>query len=500
MEKQLNTILKGAGAIFIGMIFSKIFSYVWRLILARTGAESYGMFTLGIAVIEVGIMVSFLAPPISIERFASYYYSKDEKSKSLGAIKGATLLAIGASAIIAIIIFIYAEFISSRFFHETELSPVLKVMAIALPFVIGSRMLVAAMKALQNVKYAVFGRDIVDGALKIILIGLAVYFGYGLIGATIGFTVSTILSFFVLGYFLLKLIRSKLGRDLAPIYNYKELLLFSLPLLLNEMSLATIKWTDSLFIGYFRNVSEVGIYNAAAPTASLMINVPLALSTLFLPVITAEYARNNLGMIKTVYATVSKWIVIALLPLLAGILLFAKPILTILFGPEFGIGWITLMILAFRYFVVGITFMSTYIPIILKKTTFMFITTTVGAIAGITFNFLLIPRYGHIGAAVSTLVSVIIVGIMYGLFAYKTIYLKPFSKSTFALTITSLAFIGLLIYFANVFDVKIIYRIVIFFVSSIFYVLTIYKFGIIGKEEFEVTKRILKKLGITKIK
>ena len=154
MQKQLASLLKGAGFIVIGMMASKIFTYLWRIILARSGTETYGIFTLGLSIIEVGIMLSFLGPPPSIERFASYYYSKGEKNKALGVIKGASFLAIGSSTVAAMLIFAYAEFISMNIFKTPELLPVIKILAVVMPLVIGSRMLFSSMKVLHQIKYA----------------------------------------------------------------------------------------------------------------------------------------------------------------------------------------------------------------------------------------------------------------------------------------------------------------------------------------------------------
>src|SRR3989344_9221633 len=483
MQKQLNTIVKGAGVVLLGMFLSKIFSYVWRLIIARTGVESYGIFILGMVVIEVGIMLSFLGPPQSIERFASYYFAKGDKNKTLGVIKGTTILAMTAASVMALLIFIYADFISQTFFHTPQLVPVLKIMTVALPFLIGSRLLFASMKALQNIVYAVISRDIIDGLLKIILIGSAFYFGYGLMGITIGFTLATVSVFFIMGYFLRNLIKSKIGTGISTEYNYKELLIFSLPLLLNEISWATIKWTDSLFLGYFKTASEVGIYNAAVPTASLIMNIPLAMLTLFLAIISAEYARNNMTGIKDIYTTVSKWIVVLSIPITATMILFSKPLLSILFGAEYAVGWLALIILVVRYFIAGVTLINSHISTMLKKTTFILKTTLAGAIIGVALNIILIPRLGFVGAALSSAISMAIMSATYVIFVYRNIGVLPFNKKTFSLTTIFLAITAMLTYLLNTSKLTLLFTTLLFIVLIIFYSIVIFKWKLIGTEE-----------------
>jgi len=53
-----------------------------------------------------------------------------------------------------------------------------------------------------------------------------------------------------------------------------ELLLFSIPLLGVAMLQMIIAWTDTLMLGYFRLLADVGLYNAALPLAQNIALIP----------------------------------------------------------------------------------------------------------------------------------------------------------------------------------------------------------------------------------
>ena len=72
-----------------------------------------------------------------------------------------------------------------------------------------------------------------------------------------------------------------------------KILSYSLPLMLSGILISITTWTDTLMIGHFRQASEVGIYNAALPTAQLIYMIPYVFMVLFLPVLTELYAKGK---------------------------------------------------------------------------------------------------------------------------------------------------------------------------------------------------------------
>lgn len=168
---------------------------------------------------------------------------------------------------------------------------------------------------------------------------------------------------------------------------------------------------DVVLMGFLLTEKEVGLYTAASRFCFLLMNVAAVIRTSYVPALTrastqglqqvAEAAGHSLELSSTLSA-----------PITVGGILVAAPLLTILFGPgyEEGAGAFRLLILSF-----GFIFFSDVTQNILLVCNRM--KRHMGAVAiaaGINMglNWVLIPRYGLIGAAFTTLLAEILLLLM----------------------------------------------------------------------------------------
>ena len=163
-------------------------------------------------------------------------------------------------------------------------------------------------------------------------------------------------------------------------------------------------------LGFFRTTAEVGIYNAAIPTAKLILILPTAMIGLFIPTI-SEYLDNKTQLRRLFYIT-TKWILIINLLFLSLAIIFSQELLTILFGSQYTAGYIALTILITGYFINGLVYTSRDILMLLKKSKIILIATLIGGTLNIILNYILIPIYGFNGAAMATAISLIILSLI----------------------------------------------------------------------------------------
>ncbi len=425
-ETHLKRIFSGALIILIGTFISKLLSYGYRVIVGRIGAEQYGLLSLGLAISGSLIVISTLGLNIGVQRYVSYYKGKLDNARIKGVITSSLKILLPVSTLFGILLFFLSDLISVRFFHNEGLSLILKILAVSIPLTVMGDVFLNTIRAFQKVKYEIYTKNIGESSIKFLLTFLFVYLGFGVIGASIAYVIAVFFTFLLSLIFVEKKIFPIFRTKIKSIKSNKELVIYSIPLVLNTFVFLVILWTDTIMLGFFKNASDVGIYNAAMPTAQLMLVIPNALVVLFLPILTELYAQEKTHMFSSLYKTVTKWIFGINLALLIIFTSFSREILTVLFGKEYAAGSEVLVLVSVCYFIFYLFLTSNRILLALEKTKSVFYITLTGAVSNFIFNLFLIPPYGIMGAAVGTGASLIIMALILLIYTRNIIHVMPF--------------------------------------------------------------------------
>lgn len=501
-QKSLKIIVKGAGFIFFGVLFSKALGYIFRLIVARMGTAEYGTLTLGFAIFEILASMSTIGLSLGVLRYVSFYKGKEDPQRIKGTILSALKVNIPLSIIVATTLFFASDFIALRIFKIGDLSLIIKIISFAIPLTVTASIFLSVIKAFQKIEYDVYSRSLIENLVKVVLALILVFaLGLGIVGATISYVLALLSTLIFSIYFLQKKVYPVFRNSIKPIYAYRDLFSYSWPLMFSDIIFLLIAWTDTFMISYLtKEVSNVGVYNAALPTAQLLFVIPNGLIVLFFPVMTDLYAQNKKEEFKSVYQTVTKWVFLANLVLLSLFLVFPKQILGILFGSSYIPGSIVLMILGAGFFYGYLASASNRVLLTLKKTRFVFYITATTAVINIILSFILIPRFGIAGAAASTAISFVILGSSWFIFAYLTTKINPFQRDYIKIVISALAPLVTLFLVTRFFEVKGALSIGI--LSLLFMI--VYSFMLIvtrslGKDDLLIIKSIGEKTGLNRI-
>jgi len=133
-EKALKSIFKGGAIVFIGSLISKFVSLAFRILVGRTGVESYGVISVMMAVFSTALLFSNLGVPNGIQRYGSYYLGKDHKDSAIGTVHTGTAIVSISSILTAILLFVLAPFLSNEIFGNSDLILPIRMAAVAVPF------------------------------------------------------------------------------------------------------------------------------------------------------------------------------------------------------------------------------------------------------------------------------------------------------------------------------------------------------------------------------
>jgi len=423
---HLKTIVKGTGIVFFGIVMSKVFSYLLRIFIARYyGPNDYGIFNLALAVLGIFMIFALLGQQSGVIRFTAFYRAKKDEPRVRGVITSSIIMVMLLSIAMALVMYFSSAYIVTNFFREPTLVPLLMVMSLSIPFSAVFTLVTSVYIGFKRIRYQVFTDYIFQNFAKLAFVIAFGMMGLGITGIGWAWVFGSILTLMLALYYLEKMF-PVIKRKAASVSMKKEMFVYSLPLLLTASISYGILWVDTLMIGYFMNATDVGIYNAAMPTAQLLIIFPNALAMLFLPIITELLAKKDTGGMKKIYKTVTRWTFYLNFPVFLLLVLFPGPIINMFFGPEYISGYMALIILSF-----GMMFRkvipSSKLMEMLKKTNFILYITIVDICVDVALNLLLIPIYGITGAAIATTTTYIISFLLLLYFSYRFSGIEPFS-------------------------------------------------------------------------
>jgi len=228
LNSSLKKIAKGAGITFIGFFIGRALGFLSRIVIVRfISVGDYGLINLGFAVMSIVATFSLLGLTAGISRYVPFYKGKGDERRIKGTIVSALLLSFPVSLILASIIFIGSNWVALNVFKEPELTPVLRIFCIAIPFSVISQNIIAATIGFQDLKYKVYVNDLFQNIFKLIVIIVLLSSGMGVLGATWGWVLSIILTPFLAFYFLERKVFPILKTKVKSIPVKKELLSFS---------------------------------------------------------------------------------------------------------------------------------------------------------------------------------------------------------------------------------------------------------------------------------
>lgn len=443
LDKGLKVMVRSSFIIFLGVFLEKFISYIYRIIVARHfGPEIYGTFSLALMILGWFISISTLGLNNGLVRYISLYRGKKEKNKIKFLFKSVLVLIILTSLLSGILLFFSASFISLNFFHDTSLIIFLKIFSVAIPLTVVSNSLLSAIRAFEKIAWYSFIFNILQNLSRFIVLIALIFIGLKSNSVIFSYLTSALItliaSYLVCRYKISELFGKYFLKKEIKQKTFNELFSYSWPLLFFSVIWSIFHWSDSFMIGLFGTVKDVGIYNAAVPIAFLLMLTSDLFLLLFFPLITREYSQKNFYLIKELSKQVGKWIFTLNLPLLLLIILFPGSFINLFFGKAYLGATTSLRFLAIGTFFHSIFMVSNNLISVVGKSGIVLIDIVSVSVINIILNFFLIPRYGIGGAAFSTMISLIILDIIFLLQAKKYTAIIPLRRSLLKILLVSL--------------------------------------------------------------
>lgn len=403
-EDHAKTIAKGSLYLVIGMFVSKVLTYLYRILIARhLGAAEYGLFALGFSLFTVPFVISQLGIPNGINRYVAKYRGAGDDARVRGTYLGGIRITLPLAVAAAAAIIVLAPFLSTTVFNEPRLTPILRLFAAAVPlkvFLINTTSVFQAFKRMDYYAYI----DLILQSAVVFGIGVPlVLLGYGVFGAVAAWVLSFLAAGIAATYLLETRVFPMLTGAVQPVYEYRELLHYSWPLLLSGVIGMIMGQVDTLMVGFFKEATDVGLYDAAFTTAQVLPVVGMSIGMITFPMLSERLERGEpiTGIINTAF----RWAVAFTLPAALLFVLFADSIITFLFGHEFTGGATVLGLIAVAMLIRSVSLPVTKLLNAHDRTRLIMWNNVIGAGLNVPLNLVLIPTYGIFGAAIATTIA-----------------------------------------------------------------------------------------------
>jgi len=432
---------KGGGILASGQIFSYGMRFLLAYLMARAlGADQYGLYNIALSTATVVAGISLLGLHTALVRYVAVHKKKKEEEELWGLLQlgvGATLL---ASTVLAIGLFALSFQVANRIYERPELTPLLQIMAVVVPFMTMGSVLGGATQGFKKMHYGVIAKDFVQVLVRLVLIGILFFTGMEAIHAVAVFGVANVITVGLLFYFLHR--EFPLNRSLRHARrNWREIIGFSLPVWFSGLLRTFRSNIQTLLLGTFYTAAGVGIFNVVS-RLNLLGRMSLnSISTSARPLLAEIDASDDRIQLANIYHTTGRWAYAVNVPIFLAIFLFAEGILAI-FGQDFIAGATALRLLAFAELVDALTGICGAIIDMTGHTRLKMVNSTAQLILSIGLNFLLIPRFGLLGAAAGALIVNAVINNLRMVQVWYLYRILPFNRTFLKPTAAGLAAMG----------------------------------------------------------
>ncbi len=307
----------------------------------------------------------------------------------------------------SVLIYFSAPWMATKVFGQPELEPYLRILCFIIPLRALIGIIITLLRSLKHILEESFLAYVSSALFTLIAIGVlsTSLYNSNISAAYLGGELMTFIIALVLVYqfFWKDGEIENTGRK----WTYTSLLKDAFPLLAANSLFFLMSWADSYILGLFRTSGEVGVFGVCFRLFGLTTIFINALNHIYSVRFAEMWSKNDLRSIENL---AQKGVLLTFgltLPLALILIIFSRLVLGI-FGTDFIIGSTVLQMLALGGAIsVACGSVGTYLQMTDREKVFQRF--VLGAVVlNVILNFIFIPKYGMVAAAVTSVITTLI--------------------------------------------------------------------------------------------
>jgi stage V sporulation protein B len=445
----IHKIVKESSIDFSGSAVGNILGYIWLVIMTRVlTQDDFGSFTLAQSIVNISLIFVLVGMHRSLDRFIPFYKAAGEEGKIKSLLRLIFVIALCSSLLVGLLLFAEADFIGSQIFNNPTLTTLLPIMALSIPLLAVLMIINYAFGGYKELRYNVYLKQLIEPGLKIGFALLLVAYGLSIIDWTWLYIIALLITAAVGIVFLVNKILKPLADIKSIPIKFREIISYSWPISISSVLIILVGQIDYLILGVYHPAADVGVYRIYIQIVVLLKMIQGSIARIYKPVISELIPDENYSEILNIYQRLSRWILSLTTLGLLVIILYGTPVISLFFTAAYTSQPLALSILALGTFLNSLFGPEGMTLEAFGYTKLTLVNSLVMIIVNAGLDFILIPKYGIVGAAVGTSVSLAVGGLLGYLEIYFLNKMTPFTFQSFKILLAGIL-TSIMFYFYN---------------------------------------------------
>jgi len=323
LGKTISTVILAVGTILVGVFISQ---------------AGYGLYVIAIVPATTFLLFQDWGVGSALTRFCAKYRVTGEMVEQRKIIVAGFIFEIATGIVLTVMLILLANFIGSTIFGKPESVFLIVVSSITILMSAIGMVPGSVFVGFEQMKLSSY-TSIIQGSVQGVLAPLLVYFGYGAMGAVIGFTSATVASAIISLIFLYFFIFRKLPHtrtNKSDIYQtLKRLLNFGVPLSIANICGGLLGSFYSFIMASYVSNKIIGNYGIANNFTVLVAFFSYPIMTALYPAFSKVNPQNEKNLLKTIFTSSVKYTVLFVVPATMAIIVLSKPLIGTLYGSKY---------------------------------------------------------------------------------------------------------------------------------------------------------------------
>jgi O-antigen/teichoic acid export membrane protein len=427
-------IIGGAGQNVIGLAAGVLATFATQVIMTRAlGAALFGVVIVTTQFAFIASTATRFGMDVANVRLVAILMGRGEAGRVRPLVRTSALIAGGASAIVAVVVFVLADWLSTLFVSpELHRQGVVSfwAAALAIPFAAVTWAYLGGTRGLKIMRHTLYIFWI-GQPVGWIVIAVAGWFYAKTAGvSSFAYTFSWVIACGAAWWAWERETRGFEGRTDAggiPEERTGALLKFGALRAPATLFAQLLFWIDTYVLAAYRPSSEVGVYAATVRTGQSLLLFLTSLSLVFSPFVADLHHRGEKEKLDALYKDVTRWGLATTMPVMLALAILPGTIMRV-YGDEFVAGQSALEILIIGLIVPVIVGTVGFILIMVGRTGWDLLVYAGSFVLAVGIAVVLAPKYGMRGTAIAEAVTLTVSAFVRLLLVKRFVDIWPFDR------------------------------------------------------------------------